>query len=127
MFMTDFTFFENGNRIFTEFFVNEERRTVACVLTVANDVPRRLKKYGLADELYDNIGYDIREYKGLAKCAPEDEWDEDYGMRLAEYRAEKARQIDVNNELKHFMKNINRCIDNLYDYGLMKNPHKPDR
>ena len=123
----DFTYFEEGNCVFTEFFVNEEKRTVACVLTVANDVPRRLRKYGLADEDYDEIDYDIREYKGIAKCAPGDTWDANYGMRLAEYRASKARQADVNNELKNYVLSMGRCAENLVHYGMMKEPHFPDR
>ena len=114
------------NRVTTEYKVNEEKRTVVCIMTVINDVPIRLAKYGLADEDYDDIDFDIRIYKGIARCAPEDVWNETYGKRLAEYKAACARQRDVNNELKTYINHVSRCIDNLYDYGLMKNPHKPD-
>ena len=113
------------NRVTTEYKVNEEKHTVVCIMTVINDVPLRLAKYGLADEDYDNIDLDIRIYKGIAKCAPGDTWDETYGKRLAEYRAARARQVDVNTELKAYINGISKCIDNLYDHGLMKNPHKP--
>ena len=116
--------FEN-NRIEVEYKVNAEKRTVVCIITTVNDVPNKLAKYGLADESYDDYD-DIRIYKGIARCAPEDEWDETYGKRLAEYRATRARQIDVNNDLRKFIKGISRCIDNLYDYGLLKDPHKPE-
>lgn len=109
----------------TEYKVNKEKHTVVCIITAVNDVPLRLKKYGLADEDYDYIDFDIRSYKGVAKCSPMDEWDETYGKRLAEYRAARARQIDVNTELKNYIKGISKCIDNLYDYGLLKDPHKP--
>lgn len=94
-------------------------------MTTMNDIPMRLAKYGLADEDYDDIDLDIRTYKGIAKCAPGDTWDETYGKRLAEYRAARARQVDVNTELKAYINGISKCIDNLYDYGLMKDPHKP--
>lgn len=114
-------------KVTTEYKVNKEKGTVVCILTVINDIPLRLAKYGLADEDYDDIDFDIRIYKGIAKCAPEDHWDEIYGKRLAEYRASRARQIDVNNELKSYIRGVSKCIDNLYDYGLMKDPHKPDR
>ena len=113
------------NRVTTEYKVNKEKGTVVCILTVINDIPLRLAKYGLADEDYDDIDLDIRIYKGVAKCAPDDVWDEVYGKRLAEYRAARARQIDVNTELKSYINGISRCIDNLYDYGFMKNPHFP--
>ena len=112
--------------VVTEFRVNKEKRTVACIITTFDDVARRLEKYGLADDKYDENESDMRVYRGVAKCAPGDEWDEAYGRRLAEYRAARARQVDVNNELKNFIHGISRCIDNLYDYGLMKHPHKPE-
>ncbi len=113
----------NNCRVTTEFKVNAEKRTVLCIITAINDVPIRLAKYGLADEDYDNIDFDIRIYKGIARCAPEDTWDESYGKKLAEYRASCERRTDVNNELKAYINDISRRIDNLYDYGLMKDPH----
>ena len=112
--------------VITEFRVNKEKRTVVCIITTFDDVARRLEKYGLADDRYNEDESDMRVYKGIAKCAPEDEWDEAYGRRLAEYRAARARQVDVNNELKAYIHGISKCIDNLYDYGLMKNPHRPE-
>lgn len=110
----------------TTFNVNKDKRTVVCMITAINDIPRRLEKYGLADEEYDDVEYEICTYKGVAKCSLEDEWDEAYGKRLAEYRAAKARQVDVNTRLKDYIKGITKCVDNLYDYGLMKEPHKPE-
>ena len=63
----------------TEYKVNKEKRTVVCIITTYNDVPERLAKYGLGDEDYDEIT-EVRIYKGKAKCAPEDTWDETYGF-----------------------------------------------
>lgn len=114
------------DRVTTEYKINKEKQVVVCIITTVNDVPSRLAKYGLADEDYDDIDLDIRTYKGIAKCAPEDVWDEAYGKRLAEYRAARARQVDVNTELKAYINGISKCIDNLYDYGLMRSPHKPE-
>ena len=114
-------------RVTTEYKVNKEKRTVVCIITTINDIPLRLEKYGLVDEDYDDVDFDIRIYKGIAKCAPEDTWDETYGKRLAEYRASRARQADVNTELKAYINYISKCIDNLYGYGLVKNPHKPEK
>lgn len=110
------------NRVNTEYKVDENKRTVVCIITTFNDIPHRLAKYGLADEKYDDIDFDLRIYKGIAKCAPDDVWDEKTGKRLAEYRASKQRQADVNTELKKYINGISKCIDNLYDYGLMKDP-----
>lgn len=113
-------------KVTTEYKVNKEKRTVVCIITTVNDIPERLAKYGLADEEYDDIDFEIRTYKGIAKCSLDDVWDEQYGRRLAEYRAARARQLDVNAELKNYINGITRCIDNLYDYGLMRDPHKPE-
>lgn len=109
----------------TKYKVNKNKRTVVCIITTINDVASKLEKYNLADDCYDPYLPDVRQYVGVAKCSPEDEWDETYGRRLAEYRAARARQIDVNRDLKKFIKGISKCIDNLYDYGLLKDPHKP--
>lgn len=117
--------FEDFDRITTEYKVNEDKKTIVCIITTVNDIPLKLAKYGLADDNYSEDEYDIRTYKGIAKCAPGDVWDEVYGKRLAEYRAARARQVDVNTELKAYINGISRCIDNLYDYGLLKDPHKP--
>ncbi len=114
------------DKVTTEYKINKEKKTIVCIITATNDIPRRLKKYGLADEKYDYIALDTRFYKGIAKCAPGDVWDETYGKRLAEYRAARARQVDVNTELKAYINGVSKCIDNLYDHGLMKNPHKPE-
>lgn len=113
------------NGVSTQYIVNKETRTIFCIITAVNDVPKRLAKYGLADEKYDGIDFDVREYKGVARCAPEDVWDEKFGKRLAEYRAAKARQVDVNNDLMSFKKCFAKSLDDLCEYGMMKNPHKP--
>ena len=110
----------------TKFFVNKDKRTVVCVISTINDIPQRLAKYNLSYEKYDDAE-EIRTYTGYAYCAPEDEWNETYGKHLAEYRASKLRQSDVNREIKKFIKGISKCIDNLYDYGLLKDPHFPDK
>lgn len=119
--------FFDGVRVTTEYVVNKEKRTIVCRITAIDDIPVKLAKYGLADDSYDEYDSDIRVYTGIAKCAPDDEWDELYGKRLAEYRASRARQVDVNNELKNYIIGVNRCLDNLSEFGLMRNPHKPKR
>lgn len=115
----------NVDRVTTEFLVNEEKRTVVCIITAIDDVPIRLAKYGLADDEYEDYDFDMRVYKGIAKCSPEDEWDETYGRRLAEYRAARARQLDVNADLNKYINGIFKAVDNLHNYGLMKDPHYP--
>jgi len=111
--------------IVTEFKVNKEKRTVVCILVTVNDIPNRLEKYNLEDEEFDFVDFDIRKYVGVAKCSPEDEWDESYGRKLAEYRATRARQVDVNTELKKYINGVRKSIDALEKHGMLKTPHRP--
>ena len=116
------------DKVTTEYVVNEEKRTIVCFITTINDVQTRLAKYGLWDDSDNDDNddeLDVRVYKGIAKCAPGDKWNPRYGCRLAEYRASRARQVDVNNELKNYINTISKRMDNLYDYGLLKDPHYP--
>lgn len=109
----------------TKFVVNKEKRTVVCIITTVDDVVLRLGKYGLADEGYENFYADERVYRGIAKCAPEDTWDETYGMKLAECRAMTKRQEDVNRELTKYIKDCRRRLKNLERYGMLRTPGFP--
>lgn len=108
--------------ISTEYQVNKEKRTIVCIIKTWDEVFSRLLKYGFKN--YDYINKSCK-YVGVAKCAAEDEWDEEFGRRLAEYRAMVARQKDVNREIKNFIRKTALNIDNLYNYGLIKDPHNP--
>lgn len=108
----------------TEFIVNEEKRTVVCIITTVDDMADRLAKYGLADDQYDDIE-DIRIYKGIAKCCPQDTWDESYGKKLAEWRAARKRQVDINNEIYDFIYSMDDRLEALERYGRLKDPTPP--
>ncbi len=114
------------NTVKKEFKINKEKRTIACILTTHEDFLTRVNKYGLylgwEDEYHP---FDNRIYKGIAKCSPNDEWNETYGKHLAEYRAERMRQVDINNQIKNYINKTAKKLDNLYDYGMLKEPHKP--
>lgn len=115
-----------NNRVQTEFKINEEEKTVICIITAVNDVERRIQKYGLRldDKIWD---VHVRTYKGVAKCNPEDKWDEMYGRRLAEYRASRARQVDVNERIKAYIRKTHNQLVNLEEHGLMKMPRNPQK
>lgn len=125
--MTDLEFFGKYCKdIETKFRVDEEKRTVTCIITTKNDFISKIIKYGFAEifnqlplELRDirEEDEDIRKYVGIAKCNPDDKWDEEFGKHLAEQRAMTARRADINNEIAIFINRMNRCIDNLYLYG----------
>lgn len=111
----------------TNYIVNKEKRTVVCIIETRDDVFKRISKYGLLEgwAWYEKFGGD-RVYKGVAKCAPEDEWDETYGKRLAEYRASKAREKDVNRCIKEYSDKVMKNIVNLNKYGRIKTPRYPE-
>lgn len=108
----------------TEFIVNEEKRTVVCIITTVDDMADRLAKYGLADDQYDDIE-DVRIYKGIAKCCPQDTWDESYGKKLAEWRAARKRKTDINNEISDYIVSMYERLDTLDIYGRLKDPTPP--
>ena len=106
----------------TEYIINKEKRTVVCKITTINDIEDRLFKFGLGDYWGSPVS---RVYTGIAKCSPQDEWDEITGKRLAEYRAARKRQIDVNNTLKREIKRILKAAEALSTHGMLKEPNKP--
>ena len=108
----------------TEFIVNEEKRTVVCIITTVDDMADRLAKYGLADDQYDDIE-DIRVYKGIAKCCPQDTWDESFGKKLAEWRAARKREVDINNEIYDYIDSMSERLETLEIYGRLKEPTPP--
>ena len=76
-------------------------------------------------DFYEKYG-GCKTYNGIAKCAPEDEWDETYGKRLAEYRASKAREKYVNRCIKEYSDKVMKNIVNLNKYGRIKTPRYPE-
>ena len=115
-------------RVVTSYIKNEKKRTITCVMTVHNEVPHRLQKYGLQyaeDPYYYEFQPDLRIYVGVAKCNPQDEWDERYGRHLAEYRAMIKRYNDVNREIRNYIWKTSEKLDKLYEYGMIKRPKEP--
>ena len=112
------------DKVNTEFLINENKRTVTCIISTINDIPLRLQKYGFSDNNYDDIDFEIRKYVGIAKCSPDDTWNERYGKQLAEYRALQKRKTEVNNEILAYIKRVGRDLNKLEKYGLIK-PSRP--
>lgn len=115
--------FNSGNRVRTEFRVNEEKRVVICQITAMDDMNVRLAKYNFYN--YYPWGK-VRTYRGIARCHPDDQWNETFGRRLAEYRATKLRVNDVNREIQKFISRLERDSLNLVRYGVMKQPRYPE-
>ena len=113
----------NLNRVRTEYMVNEKARVVVCQITAVDDLNTRLVKYGF-EPRRDKEGK-VRCYRGVARCHPEDEWNETFGKRLAEYRASQKRVNSVNKEIEEFIDTLQRDSLRLVKYGIMKQPRYP--
>ena len=103
------------------YIVNKDKRTVACVLSGCEDVAKhRVLKY-LRTENCDMFCYDPlyidNEFVGVAKCAPEDVFDEEYGKRLAFARARQKRDKAVNAVVHETMLHLVNTLNTLNAYG----------
>lgn len=110
-------------RVFTEYYVNRDKKTVVCTITTFDDFQTRLWKYGLLD--FGGYEPEKMVFKGIAKCHPEDQFDENLGKKIAEYRASKARKAYVNTRLREFTNKTLINLRKLRAYGFMREPHNP--
>lgn len=105
----------------TTYYVNKSKRTVVCVMDTFNDVHDKIEKYGLITP--SKYFFEKKVFRGVAKCAPEDDWDETIGRRLAEQRAAAKRQNYVNGELNKFIDRTVAHLNDLIEHGLLKYPN----
>ena len=114
-----------------KFFVNEERKTVVCVINFEINLLKIKAVQRLFDdpEFHDfiNSRYDIEKNLGVckfkvsgkAKASDEDEFDETFGKRLAKTRAQKKAFIAANElycDIAKFVdKLVLRDFENLID------------
>ena len=114
-----------------KFFVNEERKTVVCVINFEINLLEIKAVQRLFDDQefcdFININYDIEQnfgvckfkVSGKAKAADEDEFDETFGKRLAKTRAQEKAFIVANNlycDIAEFVdKLVLRDFENLID------------
>lgn len=134
--MSEFEFINEYIKGFeTKFKVDKERGIITCIMTTTEDFLSRIIRYGFAEAFYrlplsfDDLresDLDVRKYVGIAKCNPADEWDEEYGKQLAEYRAALKRKNDINQEINNFCYRMNCNIDNLWFHGKLRQPKHPD-
>lgn len=54
-----------------------------------------------------------REIRGKAFCMPEDEYDEEIGIKLAKERLKARMNEMVNNRLRKIQKDLNAALDNI--------------
>lgn len=106
----------------TTYYVNKEKRTVVCVINTFNDVCDKIIKYGLKVPVKHCCEKKV--FRGVAKCSPEDEWDEAVGRRLAERRAAAKRQNYVNNAIDRYVNKEVARLNNLIEHGVLRYPNE---
>ena len=109
-----------------EFFVNKKKGTVTCKLHNCEDIALcRIYKYTNSTidwitrpsrYLVDNI------YVGVAKCAPDDSFDEEYGKKLALIKAKAKRGKAINNAINKFIKDATKSLERLSENGIHNVP-----
>lgn len=114
-----------------KFFVNEEKKTVACVINFEINLLEIKAVQRMFDDPefrdFINSNYDIEKNLGVckfkvsgkAKATDEDEFDETFGKRLAKTRAQEKAFIVANNfycDIAEFVdKLVLRDFENLID------------
>lgn len=105
-----------------KFFVNEEKRTVVAIIEDCSlDFIKRISKnpfneMGYIASTYSNGNwiYMNDSYKGIAKCAPDDEFDVEIGKTIAMNRALRKYYSDLRNKFGRY---VDMC-DEIMGLGL---------
>lgn len=109
------------------YYIDEEKRTVVAVMDDCEyDAIDVLQKMGIRKITHNGYNLDKfmmnTSYCGKAKCSPDDEWDEKYGMALARnrmlenyYRSRATALMKAETVLQNILEEIDSCI-NYADY-----------
>ena len=105
------------------YYIDEEKRTVVAVMDDCEyDAIDVLQKMGIRKITHDGYNMDKfmmnTSYRGKAKCSPDDEWDEKYGMALARnrmlenyYRGRAMALMKAETVLQNILEEIGSRID----------------
>lgn len=110
--------YEVGNDMI--FVINKDEGIVVCKLSNCSEIARnRIWKYTQKLFQYPDVDYIIKdEYVGVAKCAPEDKFDLEYGKKLALSRAKQKRSKAVNSAIVDFINAQKHSIKELERFGI---------
>ena len=115
---------KNGSDI--EFKVFEDKKTVVCrIWNCHMTAKNRIHKYTHDVTVYGTE--DIPDvFVGIARCAPEDEFDVEFGKKLALTRAKEKRGKAINEAIYSYIDDIQRGLRDLEKYGIhnVPNPRK---
>lgn len=111
-----------GNDV--EFKVFADKGVIVCRLLDCEEIAiSRIFKYVKISCIFNYDKYLINDvYTGVAKCSPEDTFNEEYGKKLALSRAKKKRGKAINKALKKFYIDMRRDLLNLKSHGIHEVP-----
>ena len=100
-----------------------EKGVVVCKIWGCADiaVERILKYTGNGQACFEDY-WISPVFVGVARCAPEDTFDEEYGKQLALIKAKAKRGKAINNAIQLFINRQNRALETLRQYGLHEIP-----
>ena len=118
--MTKQDFDEIMNSKDMEFKVYPDKGVVVCRLLNCEDVPiRRIAKYMNSRFIPISSKYLIDDvFVGIAKCAPEDTFNEECGKEIALAKAKRKRGRAINKAIQKYITDTQRDLDNLKVYGI---------
>ena len=98
-----------------EYFIFEEDGVVVCKIWGNSQIAlNKIRKHVPWSFVRHIEYYFIKEvYIGEARCHPEDEFDIEYGKKLARDRAKRKREKDVNRMIKKYLKDVRRQLDEI--------------
>ena len=107
-----------------EYHVFKDKGIVVCKLWGCKYIPNnRIRKHrpGMFGFNYERYFIDDV-YVGVAKCAAEDTFDEEYGKKLALTKARAKRCRAINNAISRYLKDVKRAIRDIERYEIHNVP-----
>lgn len=115
-------------------FINEDKRTVVALIDQAeNDVHKAVNKLFKDPKLAESFRFRGGEsflygpyngnFRGIARCHPDDTWDEDEGIKIATFRANRQYRRAFNREIINLMNvltNLENGLQEMIDYTVFR-------
>lgn len=110
---------ENGNMTY---YINKEKRTVVCKKTgcefdIVNLIENISGCYTIPPEMSVKDVLLNSTYTGIAKCNPEDKWDEEKGMEIARKRMLLKYYKDKEKKTETYENLFNEYLNRIQDYA----------
>lgn len=107
-----------------EYIVLKNKKTVVCRIWNCESIAReRICKYTGDWSAINNLNAISDVFVGIAKCAPEDEFDIEFGKKLALTRAKEKRGKAINEVIYNYTADVRRNLDALMKYGIHEVPN----